>query len=75
MLSKIVSTMVSDSLRGSYVMRRTSSMRSAFVNVKLGCLVIVSLPRRAVVVQTPHPVARSVLTLLRESKRLTGGWP
>ena len=46
MLSKIVSTMVSDSFRGSSEMRSTSSIRSAFVNV--GCLVInpyASLPR------------------------------
>src|SRR5580692_7828846 len=39
MLSKIVSTMVSDSLRGSSVTRSTSSIKSAFVNV--GCFVIV----------------------------------
>ena len=38
MLSKIVSTIVSDSFRGSSEMRSTSSIRSAFVNV--GCLVI-----------------------------------
>src|SRR5580698_5758476 len=43
MLSKMVSTMVSDSLRGSSVMRRTSSMRSAFVSVS--CLVISPMPR------------------------------
>src|ERR1700719_1415129 len=43
MLSKMVSTMVSDSLRGNSVTRRTSSMRSAFVSV--GCLVIVPSPR------------------------------
>src|SRR5882762_2436249 len=43
MLSKMVSTMVSDSLRGSSVTFRTSSIRSAFVNV--GCLVIVATPR------------------------------
>src|SRR5208337_4225799 len=39
MLSKIVSTIVSDSLRGSSVTRSTSSIKSAFVNV--GCFVIV----------------------------------
>src|SRR6516165_2642143 len=39
MLSKIVSTIVSDSLRGSSVTRSTSSIRSAFVSV--GCFVIV----------------------------------
>ena len=40
MLSKIVSTMVSDSFRGSSEMRSTSSIRSAFVNV--GCLLIIN---------------------------------
>src|SRR6266852_2095629 len=39
MLSKMVSTMVSDSFRGSSVTRSTSSIKSAFVNV--GCFVIV----------------------------------
>src|SRR5882724_9255014 len=43
MLSKMVSTMVSDSLRGSSVTFNTSSIKSAFVNV--GCLVIVATPR------------------------------
>src|ERR1700719_146209 len=38
MLSKIVSTIVSDSLRGSSVTRSTSSIKSAFVSV--GCFVI-----------------------------------
>src|SRR5882672_737549 len=43
MLSKIVSTMDSDSLRGNSVTRNTSSIKSAFVSV--GCLLIVNAPR------------------------------
>src|ERR1700676_478430 len=42
MLSKMVSTIVSDSFWGSSVTRRPSSIRSGLV--KVGCLVIVPLP-------------------------------
>jgi len=62
-------------LPGSSVTRRTSSMRSAFVNV--GCLVIVPLPRRTATCRTrPYRPSTCRTTTeppqLRDLKRFTG---
>ena len=46
-LSKMVSTIVSDSFRGSSAIFRTSSIRSAFVNVGVFVIVTSLVPRMA----------------------------